>query len=204
MISNPRPGGGVKSLVVADGISDGSAHTEYVVGAKDVGVVLNVVVVNLRADKEMVPDVVAETGTEILHEVVTGGVVDAAGKVGARSGIGHVEAGAGNADAAKEIEADFLPELGLEECVKVGQDRAVGFVAQITRLTRSPGGFHVKAQASLEANHISADAEIGATLFRDVSGEQLICAGRGRQESTPEKHDVALLGRGQMAREQQS
>lgn len=204
MISNPRPLSRSQTLIVADGISDRRAHTEDVVGAKHIGVVLNMVVVNFGANKEMVPDVIAETGAKILHEVIAGGVVDATRKVAAGSGIRHIETGAGNADAAKKIEADFFAELGLEERIKVGQDGAVGFVAEITRLTRSPGCLHVEAEASLEANNVSANAEIRATLFRDVSGSQLVRAGRGRQKSTAEKHDVALLGCSHVAGEQQS
>ena len=193
-----------QSLVVADGVPDGRADAEYVVGAKNVGVILNVVVVNLGADKEMVPDVIAETGAEILHEVITGGVVDATGKVAARSGIRHVEACAGDADTAEKIETDLLAQLRLEERVEVGQDRTVGFVAEVTRLTSSLSSFNVEAEALLEANNIPANAEVSSTLLRDVSGKQLIRAGRGRQQSTAEKHDVALLGRSEAAREHKS
>ena len=56
---------------------------EHVVGVRKkpvivgVVVVLNVVVVNFRADKDMVPDVVTDTAGEVLHEVIGAAVVDA-------------------------------------------------------------------------------------------------------------------------------
>lgn len=43
-------------------------------------IVLNVVVVNLGADKQArhaVPNVIAQTGAEVLHEVIAAGKVDA-------------------------------------------------------------------------------------------------------------------------------
>jgi hypothetical protein len=203
MISNPRPLGGVKSLVVADGISDGSAHAEYVVGAEHVGVVLNVVVVNFGAHEKVVPHVVADAAAQILHEVITGGVVDATGEVAARGGVGHIEAGAGDADAAKEISADFLSQLGLEQRIEVGEDGTIGFVAEVARLTRSPGSLHIEAEAPLEADNISADAEIRATFFRNVAIGQRSAIGRGRYQGAAKEHNVALLGGGEVAREQQ-
>ena len=71
-------------------------------------VILDVVVVNLRADKDVVPNVVADAAAEIFHEVITAAVVDAPAEVTAGGYLRDVEASAGNADAAEEVGADFL------------------------------------------------------------------------------------------------
>ena len=91
-------------------------------------IVLDVVVVTLGADENVgqaVPNVIAEAGAEIFHEVIAAGEVHASG--GAAGGK-DVEAVAGNADTGDNVEAKFPGQLGLEQHVDVGEDGAIVFV----------------------------------------------------------------------------
>src|SRR5437660_536599 len=155
--------GACAELVGGDGISDGGADADHVVGV-ELGVVVNVVIANLGADEDVAPNVVADTAAEIFHEVIVAGVVDAAGDVA--RGRRKIETGAGDADAGNKVEAEFLAHTRLEECVEAGQDRAVGFIAVVVRLPYPEGGFDVQAEAAvLESDDVTADADVRATLF---------------------------------------
>ncbi len=163
----------IGGLFGTDGISERTANAEYAAGI-ELDIVLNVVVVNLWADKDVVPNVVADAAAEVFHEVVAAGVVDTpAAEVAAGDYLRDVEACAGDTDAAHKIKPNFLAQTRLKEPVEVGQDGAVVFVfSGIVSLAGSPRGFNVKAKAALEANDVTADADIGATLFRRLLEEE--------------------------------
>ena len=73
----------------------------------ELNVVLNKVVVNLRPDKELAPEIIAEATAEVLHEVIAAG--EARGRTGAAGSISrYVESITGNADASQQVEAKFL------------------------------------------------------------------------------------------------
>ncbi len=181
---NTRSRGGVKILIVADGVPDGGAHAEYVVGAEapgaDVVVIVDVVVVNLGTHEEMVPHVITKAGPEILHKVVVAGVVNAlAGEAAARCGKRNVEAGSGDSDSSEQVEADFLAELGLIERIEIGQDGPVAFIAEITGLAGSPRGFNHNSNVAFEADDVSGDSEVSSTFFGELAGKHRTGAGRG-------------------------
>ena len=150
----------------------------------------------------MMPEVITKAAADILHEVVLGGVVDATAEVAARSRVGNVETRAGNADAAEEIEAEFFADLGLKECIEVGENRPIGFIAKIAGLAGAPRGFDIEAETMLEADNVSSDAEIGPTFFGEITDCQRTVAGRGGHERAAEEHNVTLLGGGEVARKQ--
>jgi hypothetical protein len=64
-------------LVGTDGVADGTADAEDVRGVELIGIVLDVIVADFGAHKEMMPDVVANAGAKILHEMIAAGVIDA-------------------------------------------------------------------------------------------------------------------------------
>jgi hypothetical protein len=98
------------------------------------------VVVNLGADKDVVPDRIAHTCAYMFHEVIAVGVIDAAGDVTRGR---KIEPGGGDANAAQEFEANLLAKAGLEERVDVGEDGAVFLETVVVRLTDSKGSFDI-------------------------------------------------------------
>ena len=140
----------------------------------------------------MVPDVIADATAEVLHEVIGAFVVGLTTDGGSRG----VEAGAGSADAAHKIKAQFLTKTRLVEHVEVGQDRAVVyFVEDVDTLSSPPGGFDVKAEAVLEKNRVTAEVEVGAALFR---WQRRVVGRGGRQERAAANKDVTLLVGGEL------
>jgi len=113
-------------VLIAKGVADGSANTEDVVGVEvsvivDVAVVLDVVVVNFGPDKHVLPEIVAETGAQLLHEVIGADVVRVT-----RGGSSRlVKPRVRSADAGGKVKASFLTQARLVEQVEIGQDRAV-------------------------------------------------------------------------------
>ena len=191
-------------LLGTNGVADGAADTEEVIGP-EFYVVLNVIVVNFRAHKKIVPNVVADAATDMLHEVIAAGVVNAAGKVAAGGCEGHVKAGAGNADAAHQVEANLLIETWLVDSVEVGEDGAVAFITVIAGLASPPGSLDVEPEAALETHNIAAHAQVGSTLLRQwAEGLGTAAVGAGLRYGVAAERNVALLGGGEVAREQHS
>src|SRR5580693_2976128 len=135
------------------------------------------VVVDLRADKHVVPDVIADTTAEVLHEVIGAFVVGHTRLGGSRS----VEASIGGADASHKIEAKFLTQTWLAENVEVGQDGAVVyFLGDEGTLSCPPGGFDINTQAMCEEDHVAAEVDVEASLFRRL--KSAVRRRGGRQE----------------------
>jgi hypothetical protein len=161
----------------------------------ELDIVLDVIVVNFGADKDVgqaVPNVIADPTAKVFHEVIAAGVVDAAGDVTRGQ---EIESGAGDANASKEIEAEFLAHTGLEERVDVGEDRAIGLaVARVVGLMISPSGFCVKAEvAFLEADVVTAYADVSSAFLRGWHEVNGVAVGGGRHEGATADHDVHLL-----------
>lgn len=148
-------------LLGDEAVSNGSTYAEYVIGI-ELYVVLNVVVVTLRADEKVTPEIVADTAADVLHEVSATGVINASRDIAGRKLVEEI---VGNADACHDVEAKFSGKLRLEEGVDVSEDGAIVLVAVIAGLFVPPGGLHVKAKAVLEADHIHADVGEEASLF---------------------------------------
>ncbi len=162
------------------------------------------VVVNLGAEEETVPEVVADAAADVLQEVIAAGVVDATAEVAARGGIGHVEAGAGDADSAQRFETELLAQLGLKNAVEVSQDGAVAFIAIVAGLAGAPGSFHVEAEAAFEADEVTGDAEVGSTLLGQVLKCLRTVADGGGHDGAATEGDVALLGGSEVAAKDES
>src|ERR1700678_1297542 len=107
-------------LATTDGVADGCAYAKDFIAAEDVGVVDDVIVVNLRAHENVVPHVVTDAAAKMHQEVVLAGEIVAGVAVGA---IGQIEARALPADAAQEIRAELLAQVGLIIQVEVRGDR---------------------------------------------------------------------------------
>jgi hypothetical protein len=118
----------------------------------------------------------------------------------ARRGSGKGKAVAGNADAAKNIQAKLLGQFWLEESIEVGQKGAKGFaIVRIVAALKSPGGLCVEAEVVPEFDEVAADAEIGSTLLGGrLEVHRVIIDGRSH-ENTPAEHDVRLLGSGEVS-----
>ena len=116
----------------------------------------------------MVPNVVADAAAEVFHEVIAAAVIDVPAEVATRGYLRDIEAGAGNADAAKEIGPDFLGNFRLEDSIEVGQDGTIGrvLVIRIVALTSPPGDISAEAEVALEADYVAANVDVGAALFR--------------------------------------
>lgn len=126
---------------------------------------MDVVVMHLRADKHMMPDVITDAAAQVFHEVVAAHVVDATAEVAARCWIGGIKASALAADAGHEVRAQLLPELGLEDSVKVIEDGAVGLAVDICSLTGTPCSFKTESQTMMKWDDIKTYVEVGAPLF---------------------------------------
>ena len=190
---------------MTDGIADRGTNTKNVV-CVELGIVLDVVVVDLRADEnigEAVPDIVANAAAKVFHEVIAAGVEGASPS---RNAAGRNEragkTGSGHADAGKDVETKLLADAGLIERVDVSEEGTVGFIdVRVVRPLVSPGDLRVKAETVLELDEVAADAEVSTTLFRGwLKGDRGIARGRGHQ-GTAAKQDIALLGRGEVAGE---
>src|SRR5580704_6473072 len=186
----------------AEGIADRSPDPERFVGAEGVSgaaclgvvVILDVVVVNLRTDKNMAPDVKANAASDVRHEVVGADVVDTTAARGARD----VEAVIASADASHQVEAKSLTQMRLVEEVEVGQDRTkVLLPGEVDALSSPPGGFDIKAEL-LDGKHVAADVEISAAAHR-----RAVVVGRRRQKGAAAHKDVDLLGRGKLGEKQE-
>lgn len=196
--------GELKGLVWTDGVADGSADAEDIVGAEasriDVGVALDVVVVNLGAYEDMVPNVIAETEAQVLHEVMGAGVVDASAEDTTRDNRRDVEASAVDADSGRDVGANLLSQFWLVESIEVGQDGPIGFEAAfIAGLTGPPCGLPGKTDAALE-DDVCTDIKVGPTSFCLLEEGRGI--GSGRQNCATAEINVSLLGRGKPGKEQ--
>ena len=113
-------------MFTADRVSDGSAYANQVIRVEisvvgEAVVVLNVIVVNLGAHENMVPDVIADAAAEMLHEVIGADVVRIARGRSSRS----VKAGIAGSDPSHKIESELLTDMRLVEQVEVGEDRTI-------------------------------------------------------------------------------
>src|SRR5579862_9604935 len=125
------------------------------------------VVVEFRAHEEVVPYIVADADSQMLHEVIAAGVIDTAStEIAARNDRRNIKAGRSHTDAAHQIESSFLAQFGLKESVEVSQNRAIGFVLPGVRtLASPPRSFDIKTEAALESDHVTAEVDIRASLF---------------------------------------
>jgi hypothetical protein len=159
----------VQNSAFAESVTDRDGGAEDVVGV-ELKVILNVVVVNFGADKDVrdaVPNVVADTTAELFHEVIAANVAGApkgATNAAARVHSRQIEAVAFNAHAGGEIEAEFPGQLGLVETIHVGEDRAVGFVTIVAGALISPGSFCIQAIA-FPQKYIDTNAGKDSTLL---------------------------------------
>jgi hypothetical protein len=186
---------GVSGLVgtATEGVADGSADSEHVAGAEavvlDVGVVLDVIVVNLGTDKKVVPGVIADAAGEMLHEVIGADIVRSARTAGRAGGV---ESGAGSADTTHKVEAKFLSQTRLVEQVEIGQDGAVVFFSgEIDALSSPPGGLDVNAEAVLQKDRVPANVDVKAAVLRRQ--KKCVAVGSRRQGCTAANEDINLL-----------
>lgn len=186
-----------------DGVADGGANAKQTVGREVIGVVQDVVVMDLRTHKDMSPHVVTNSGTHIDEEMVAADKIVAGETVGA---IRHIEAGALPADATHQIQADLLADAGLIQAVEVSENGAKGLSARsaVRALAAFPGSFKVESYALVE-DHVGADGGIKASLFRaDEEAGTIDVAGSGGHECASAEHRIALLSRGELGQEQES
>src|SRR5208282_3324880 len=192
----------VKGLLVwTDGVTDGSSDAEQVIGAEVVGVVVDPIVVGFGAHEKVIPHVITDAAADInqkvMAAVVTGAEVDATPSL-----LITVKASALQADAAHEIEADFLADTRLVYGVEVGDDGTKGLsaISAVGCLAGSPGSFKAESDALVE-DDVGADAGIQAAFFGAKAGD---VAARPRGEKSAEaEHGIALLGRGKRGAEEQ-
>lgn len=151
----------IRRLFWANGVADRSADAKNVAVAEHVGVVHDVIVVNLRTYEYVIPDVIANPRSQIDKEVVATHEIVAAKRTSAK---GQIEASALPADSGQQVGSHLLVELGLVVQIEVGQNWAVG-LAEVTALRTSPGGLKIYANAFVKDN-IGAEAWIEPALFR--------------------------------------
>jgi hypothetical protein len=149
-----------------------------------------VVVVTLGAHKEVAKKVIPDTTSDVFHEVIAAGEVDASRGI---AGGQLVEEVAGYADACGNVEAELLGQFGLEERVHVGEDGAVVLVAVIAGLLIPPGSLDVEAEAVLEADDIEADVGKEAAFFQRRVEVHKVAGFVGGLEGAPTDSDINLL-----------
>ena len=187
-------------LVWTDRVTDRSPNAKQIVGAESIHVIHDVIVVNLGADKDMVPDVVAYTSAKIHEEVTGADEIVTAERSGA---VGEIEASTLPSEARHQIQADLLAELGLVHGVKVADDGAKGLASRsaVRTLACSPSGFKIEADAFVE-DDVGAEAGIQAALLGTNAGIW-ITRSRG-QKSAEAEHGIALLGRSKLCEQQEN
>ncbi len=180
----------------ANGVSDRSSHSNDAVIAEVGGIVEDVVVVNLWADKYVIPHVVAQAATNVYEEVVA--ATETGTKVEAACGVYQsVEARALPPDAAHEIGAELFAQLGLVHAVKVQNDGAERLAAGATvfSLAGFPGGLEVKAQTIVE-DDIGAYIWVQAPGFGYEASKAVTWVARRRSypdDRAKAEHGIALL-----------
>jgi len=172
------------------GIANRSAHAEQVAGPKP-SVILHVVIVNLGADKEVVPSVIADASAQMFHQVIAAGVAWAR-PAGAGRVSRQVETVARDAETAHEVQTKILSHLWLEEGVDVGQNWTVFFRSIVVGLFYPPRCFQVEAY-TLSQKNVGAYAGVGPARLPGRHKRQ-----RGRvvlrcEESVGANRDVNLL-----------
>jgi hypothetical protein len=172
-----------------EAVSDRSAYAKYVVGV-ELRVVLNVVVVTLGAHEEVAKKVIADSASDMFHEVSAAGVVNASRSI---AGGKLVEEVAGDADACRDVEAKLSGQLWLEECVDIGEDGAEILVTIIAALFVPPGSLDVEAKAMLEADDVDAHVGKEAAFFERGVEVHQVAGLIGGHESAPTDSDVNLL-----------
>ena len=187
------------SLVIraADRVPDRRSHADYVVRTESIRVADNIVVMHLRADEHGVPEVVAHPSARIDQEMVGAGIASA--KVDAtRIVCVPVEPGALPSNAAENVCAHLLADIGLVYAIEVEEKRPVGLAAAlVVALSATPGGVKSRAQTLME-DHVPTEVYIQAALFRtdEVSVIAVIAATTvaRRGDGSKTDHGIALLG----------
>jgi len=154
-----------------------------------------VVVVNVRADKEVSPHVVADAAAKVHQEAVVAGEIVASEAVGA---IGQIEASALHADATHEIKADLLAQLGLVHGVEVRDDGTIR-LTEVISLRPPPSSLKAESDAFAE-DDVGANTGVKATLFGTEAG--CWAARPRRYERATAEHSIPLLGGGKLGEEQ--
>jgi hypothetical protein len=185
----------ILGLVATDGIPERATDAKYAVRV-EFDIVLDMVVVDFRAHKKVVPEVVTNAGAKMLHKVIAAGVVDTPSEIAASDDLRNVETGGGDADAAHQVEADLLADPRLIQRVEVGKNGTVRFVfAGIDSLAGSKRRFDVEAEPVPEARNVASEIEIGAAFFRRWLKEQCAAGGSGREKRSATDEKVQLLRR---------
>jgi hypothetical protein len=192
-----RAGYETEVLVWTDCVSNRGAHTKDIVVAEDISVIHDVVIMNLWADKDVSPHVVADATANIHQEVVAADKIVAAECAGAKR---QIEASALPADAGHEIGTHLFAQLGLVHRVEVGDDRTIR-LAEVISLRSPPSSLKVEAHAFAEDN-VGADAWVKAAFFGTHAC--IWVTGSGRQKRAEAEHRIALLGGGKLGEEQET
>jgi len=182
-------------LWTPDGISDRRSHVNDAVGVEVGGVIEDVVVADLGADKGVVPHVVLEAAAKVHQEVVAAG--EARAEVYATgAAVVTVVADALPADAAEKIDCHPFPYSRRVHGIEVQEDGAKRLTAgpAVISLGRLPGGVKAETNTPVE-NDIGADVWVQASLFRTEAGSAV--ARSRRQERAEAEHGIPLLGLGE-------
>lgn len=146
-----------------EGVADRDASSKHIVGMKDVGVIEDVVVVNLRANEDLAPDRVTQSCARMDQKVIAVDVGDATGGVIA-SGVSSVKENTlSTGTGGKDCLASIADARSVQD-IHVIQDRAVLLEVIVKSLLGSKGGLHAITEAILE-NAIQADVGVGSAFF---------------------------------------
>lgn len=181
-------------------VSDRGAYPNHVIRTEVRCVVHDVVVAELGADKCVVPEVVAQTGSGIDQEMIRTGIarieVNAACAV-----IEIIEARALPPNSTQQVKANFLTDIWLIHSIESEHDRPVR-LAGILVIALAASPVHIETcTVTVMENHVATDGYIQSALLRAnvVSRPSEIAASVAARRSDGSEADsnVALLGGGE-------
>ena len=119
--------------------------------------------VALRANEEVMPEVVTNPAADMSHEVIAAYIICTSAELTTSVNRG-IEANAIATDSSLKIRAGLPAKTRLKYCVEIIENRAVGLITAINTLSCLPGDVESESDPVSE-DHISAEAGIGAALF---------------------------------------
>src|SRR5271157_366709 len=179
-------------LFAAETVSNRGSQAQDVTGV-ELSVPDNIVIMRLRADEEMTPEVVAHAASGMQQEVV-GADGDGTGSAAVAESV--VENQSLHPKTSHEIGAGLRADARGEDAVDVGENGAVPLLAVVKPLLVAECRFCFKAEMVLE-NCLGADAGVGCALLgwrREGLGS---ADGSGSEQRAASGSDVNLLSTGE-------
>src|SRR5581483_7635576 len=136
-----------KQLSSAEAVADGNAVTHDIAGT-ELGVVVNKVQAQFGANESIMPEIRAQAGSHIAHEMVAAGIAGAANE---RVAVHEtVEAKVFSADAGQYFAAEILGDVRNPDAIERPENRTIRLVSAMETLTRFPEQIAFQTEAMMD------------------------------------------------------